>query len=141
MSAAGAILETPSMMLPLPTPHIAAIGAAMLALGLAGAALAVTLPAARPETVTALRKYTSNACVPATAAALEAVGIPGEQVKSLSYYPSGGSADIGRTANRLDAYMSLTTSSGSVVVHHELDCTVITMYTSGAARLPRPFPR
>jgi hypothetical protein len=129
-------------MMPLfPTRHAASLGAAVLALGLAGAAFAVTLPAARPETVTALRKYTSNACVPATAAALDAVGIPGNQVKSLSYYPSGGSADIGRSANRLDAYMSLTTSSGSVVVHHELDCTVITMYTTGAARLPRPLPR
>ena len=104
-------------------------------------ALGITLPPGQPATVEALRKFTSNACVPFTAAALDAMGVPAAAVKSLSYYASGGSADMRNSANRLDAYVGITTG-GSIVVHHDVsDCAVITAYSSGGARIPRPLPR
>jgi len=113
----------------------AALVASVVASG--GALMAAGLAPARPETVTALRKFTSNACVPVTASVLDAAGIDPARISGLSYYPSGGSADLGRSANRLDGYVKLSGVSGSIVVHHELDCTPISIYTSGSARLPR----
>ena len=114
----------------------ASLAALSLACAASGA-LAAPLPPAKPESVAALQKFTSNACVPATAAVLDAAGVDTARVSGLSYYPSGGSADLGRSANRLDGYVKLTGQSGSIVVHHTLDCTPITVYTSGGLKLPR----
>lgn len=114
--------------------------ALLLAPGLA-LSVGITLPPAQPATVEALRKFTTNACVPMTAAALDAMGVPAASVKSLSYYASGGSADMRNSSNRLDAYVGLATG-GSIVVHHDVgDCAVVTAYASGGARIPRPLPR
>lgn len=116
--------------------------AVALAALIGGSALANPPVPPRPETVAALQKFTRNACVPRTASVLDAVGIGGTQVKSLSYYASGGSADIRATVNRLDAYVGLTDQPGSIVIHHDAaDCAVITVYSSGGAKLPRAYPR
>jgi hypothetical protein len=110
--------------------------AATLSTVAASAAFAANLAPPRPEMVAALRKYTSNGCVPRTAAVLDAAGIEPARIAGLSYYSSGGSADVGG-ANRLDAYVKLSDQSGSIVVHHEFDCTPISIYTSGGIKLPR----
>jgi len=102
----------------------------------ATAALAAQLAPPRAEMVAALRKYTSNGCVPTTASLLDAAGVDPAKIAGLSYYPSGGSADVGG-ANRLDAYVKLSDQSGSIVIHHKLDCAPISIYTSGSVKLPR----
>ena len=114
---------------------------ALLLVAAPALALGIQLTPAQPATVEALRKFTSNSCVPFTAAALDAMGVPGASVKSLSYYASGGSADMRNSSNRLDAYVGITTG-GSIVVHHDVsDCAVITAYASGGASIPQPLPR
>src|SRR5262245_20183939 len=81
-----------------------AVTGLVLAVATANAAI---LPPARPDTIAALEKFSRNSCVPTTASVLDSVGIAGSRVKSLSYYASGGSADIRQSSNRLDAYIGL----------------------------------
>lgn len=113
----------------------------MIAVSLAGTVLpllaaARTLPAARPETLAAVRQLAAHGCNAETAAALDALGFEAAQLEQLRYYINSASADLGRS-NGIDAYVRIKGQSGSVVIQHRRGCDVDGAYGSGGMKLPR----
>lgn len=95
------------------------------------------LPAAPGDLVAAMRGKAAHVCSEASASALAARGVTAGALASAYYIPVSTG---GRDASRLsgwEAWITLAGQPGSIVVEHNVNCSLRQVYARDGASLPR----
>ena len=117
------------------TSHRTALLAATAALALAGCAtMRPELSPPTPATLAAVRGLVAHPCNGTTAAALDALGVPPDDLRSL-YYDRRVTGTEGASLQGYDAWIGLRRGPGELVVRHDASCRFMTSYTRGDLRL------
>lgn len=109
---------------------------AALALAVTGCATLETprLAEPRPATLAAVRGLAPHPCNETTAAALDGLGVPSDDLRSV-YYDRRVTGTCTGVLQGYDAWIGLKRGPGELVVRHQPTCRFMTSYTRGGLRV------
>lgn len=88
----------------------------------------------RPATLAAVRDLVVHPCNETTAAALDGLGVPPDDLRSI-YYDRRVTGSGTGILQGYDAWIGLRRGPGELVIRHQPTCSFMTSYTRGGLRV------